>query len=163
MSPEIQNEFIEILGINVRFEIITLVSTVSRFLQRSNNPDITIYVDCESGSSSSGFLIDFIETKIKTAERFNFMNCRGQAYVHAATMTGKYTGLQQRIKNINVHVEFVPCSRKLTKPRLRSCGFGENEFRDFLRHTGIFSSMSTHRWEVLLAAIGKSFQRLDTR
>ncbi|GFY45574.1 hypothetical protein TNIN_157431 [Trichonephila inaurata madagascariensis] len=64
--------------------------------------------------------IDFIEMKNKTAEGISdmigkadgldIMNCRGQAYVNAATMTGCHTGVQQRIKNINHNAEFVPCS-----------------------------------------------------
>ncbi|GFY45698.1 integrase catalytic domain-containing protein [Trichonephila inaurata madagascariensis] len=38
------------------------------------------------------------------------MNCREQAYDNAATMAGCYTGVQQRIKDINPNAEFVPCS-----------------------------------------------------
>ncbi|GFY67730.1 hypothetical protein TNIN_351871 [Trichonephila inaurata madagascariensis] len=72
--------------------------------------------------------IDFIEMKNKTAEGISdmivsklkadgldIMNCRGQAYVNAATMTGCHTGVQQRIKNINHNAEFVPCSNHFLK------------------------------------------------
>ncbi|CAH2103205.1 unnamed protein product [Euphydryas editha] len=37
-------------------------------------------------------------------------NCRGQAYDNAAVMARRHSGVQQTIKEINLKVEFVPCS-----------------------------------------------------
>ncbi|GFQ72449.1 uncharacterized protein TNCT_694111 [Trichonephila clavata] len=50
-----------------------------------------------------------IVRKLK-ADGLDIMNCRGQAYDNAATIAGCHTGVQQRIKDINPNVEFVPCS-----------------------------------------------------
>ncbi|XP_065679772.1 zinc finger MYM-type protein 1-like [Hydra vulgaris] len=37
-------------------------------------------------------------------------NCRGQSYDNASNMSGRYTGLQARIKKVNPLATFVPCS-----------------------------------------------------
>ncbi|XP_065645449.1 uncharacterized protein LOC136075929 [Hydra vulgaris] len=37
-------------------------------------------------------------------------NCRGQSYDNASNMSGRYTGLQARIKEVNPLATFVPCS-----------------------------------------------------
>jgi hypothetical protein len=37
-------------------------------------------------------------------------DCRGQSYDNASNMTGKYSGVQARIKEENPVAEFVPCS-----------------------------------------------------
>ena len=37
-------------------------------------------------------------------------NCRGQSYDNASNMSGVYSGLQARIKQVNPLVVFVPCS-----------------------------------------------------
>ncbi|XP_008178879.1 zinc finger MYM-type protein 1-like [Acyrthosiphon pisum] len=37
-------------------------------------------------------------------------NCRGQSYDNASNMSGMYTGLQARIKEVNPLATFVPCS-----------------------------------------------------
>lgn len=67
--------------------------------------------------------IDFIETKGETAEEItqlilnkiesdglDIQNCRGQSYDNAAVMAGRHTGVQARIKEMNLKAEFVACS-----------------------------------------------------
>uniref|UniRef100_A0A8D8TQM6 Zinc finger MYM-type protein 1 n=1 Tax=Cacopsylla melanoneura TaxID=428564 RepID=A0A8D8TQM6_9HEMI len=36
-------------------------------------------------------------------------DCRGQSYDNASNMSGKYNGLQAKIKEISPHAEYVPC------------------------------------------------------
>ncbi|GFS59101.1 hypothetical protein TNCV_69861 [Trichonephila clavipes] len=63
----------------------------------------------ETKNKTTEGISDMIESKLK-ADGLDIMNCRGQAYDNAATMAGCHTGVQQRIKNINLNAEFVPCS-----------------------------------------------------
>lgn len=95
------------------------------------------------------------------------MNCRGQAYDNAATMAGCHTGVQQRIVDINPDAEFVPCSNhslNLVCVHAASVEVTSVTFFGTLERCYAFFAASTHRWEVLLAATGKSFKRLqDTR
>ncbi|XP_051788408.1 zinc finger MYM-type protein 1-like [Erpetoichthys calabaricus] len=134
MSPEIQNEFIAILGNKVRQHIIGQIKKAKYYsIIFNSTPDIShkdqtsqvlryIVIENQEVQVVESF-IDFIETKDKTAEGISKMilskleadgldisNCRGQAYDNAAVMAGRHSGVQQRIKEINPKVEFVPCS-----------------------------------------------------
>ena len=37
-------------------------------------------------------------------------DCRGQCYDNASNMSGKYTGVQARIKALSPYADYVPCS-----------------------------------------------------
>lgn len=119
--------------------------------------------------------IDFIDTKNKTvegisdmiksklyADGLNIMNCSGQAYDNAATMTGCHTVVQQWIKDSNPNAKFVLCSNHSLN-LVCLCSFRGGKFGDFLWYARTllrFFSMSTHRWEVFLSATGKSLKRI---
>ena len=50
-------------------------------------------------------VVDFLnENKIPLS------NCRGQSYDNASNMSGRYTGLQARIHQLNEFVIYVPCA-----------------------------------------------------
>lgn len=187
MSPEIQNEFIEILGNKVRQKIIGRVQKAKYYsMIFDSTPDIShkdqtsqvlryVMIENREVRVVESF-IDFIETKNKTAEGISemilskldadgldIMNCRGQAYDNAATMAGRQTGVQQRIKYINPNAEFVPCSNhSLNLVCLHAASVEVNSVTFFgtLERCYAFFSMSTHRWEVLIAATGKSLKRV---
>ena len=40
----------------------------------------------------------------------NLDNCRGQSYDNASTLSGKYTGVQTRLKALNPLIHHIPCS-----------------------------------------------------
>ena len=42
--------------------------------------------------------------------RIDIADCRGLATDNASNMSGIYTGLQQRLKETNHHINFVPCA-----------------------------------------------------
>lgn len=63
----------------------------------------------ETKSKTAGGISDMIVSKLK-ADGLDIMNCRKQAYDDAATMAGRHTGVQQRIKDINPYAQFIPCS-----------------------------------------------------
>ncbi|GBP08864.1 hypothetical protein EVAR_78261_1 [Eumeta japonica] len=49
-------------------------------------------------------LLDFL-----SESGIDIKDCRGQSYDNASNMSGKYTGLQARIKEINKYAEYIPC------------------------------------------------------
>lgn len=134
LSPQIQNEFINIVGDKVRQTIIQQVKNAKYYaIIFDSTPDIShtdqtsqvlryVFIENQEVKVKESF-IDFIETKNKNAEfitnmildklksdGLDIMDCRGQAYDNAAVMAGKQSGVQKRIKDINPHAQFVPCS-----------------------------------------------------
>lgn len=191
MSPQIQNEFIAILGNNVRQHIIEQIKRAKYYsIIFDSTPDLShkdqtsqvlryVLIENQEVKVVESF-IDFIETKDKTAEGISNMilnklqadgldisNCRGQAYDNAAVMAGKHSGVQQRIQEINPKAEFVPCSNhslNLVCLHAASVEASSVTFFGTLERCYSFFATSTHRWEVLIAATGKSLKRVqDTR
>ncbi|CAH0400600.1 unnamed protein product [Chilo suppressalis] len=191
MSSETQNEFIVILGDHVRQQIYRQIKKAKYYsIIFDSTPDIShrdqtsqvlryVVIENQEVRVVESF-IDFIETKSKTAgdiaemilkklnsDGLDIMDCRGQAYDNAAVMAGKHTGVQERIKDINLKAEFVPCSNhslNLVCLHAASVEAKSVTFFGTLERCYAFFSMSTHRWEVLLAATGKSLKRIqDTR
>lgn len=188
MSPQIQNEFINILGDNVRQQIFCQVKKAKYYsIIFDSTPDVShkdqtsqvlryLKIENQKVVVVESF-IDFIETKNKTAEGISdmilsklkadgldIMDCRGQAYDNAAVMAGKYTGVQQRLKDINPKAEFIPCSNhSLNLVCLHAAAVEPNSVTFFgtLERIYSFFSVSTHRWEVLLGTSGKALKRLQ--
>nr|XP_047144727.1 zinc finger MYM-type protein 1-like [Hydra vulgaris] len=79
-------------------------------------------------------------------------NCRGQSYDNASNMSGRYTGLQARIKKVNPLATFVPCSAhslNLVGECAVDCCIYASEFFILLQNIYKFFSASTYRWEIL--------------
>ncbi|XP_060845353.1 zinc finger MYM-type protein 1-like [Rhopalosiphum padi] len=79
-------------------------------------------------------------------------DCRGQSYDNASNMSGQYSGVQARIKEINPLVYYVPCSAH----SLNLVGISSAEscsqasmFFGFIQQLYNFFSASTHRWSIL--------------
>ena len=191
LSPTIQNEFIEILGENVRCKILMQVKEAKYFsMIFDSTPDISrkdqtsqvlryVMIDGNKVKVVESF-IDFIETKGKTAENISTMileklekdgidiqNCRGQAYDNAAVMAGQHTGVQKRIKEINQKAEFVACtnhSLNLAGVHAASVAVNSITFFGCVERLFVFFSSSTHRWNVLTSVTGQSVKRIiETR
>lgn len=67
-------------------------------------------------------------------------------------MSGMYTGLQARIKEVNPLATFVPCSAhslNLVGECAVDCCRNASEFFNLLQNIYKFFSSSTHRWEIL--------------
>jgi hypothetical protein len=83
-------------------------------------------------------------------------DCRGQSYDNAANMSGQYSGVQTRIKEVNNLAEFVPCSAHslnlVGTVAAESCFMAISYFQ-FLQQVYNFFSSSTYRWNLLLSAI----------
>ena len=45
-----------------------------------------------------------------TKYNINLHNCRGQSYDNASNLSGKYTGVQARLKALNPLIHYISCS-----------------------------------------------------
>ncbi|XP_031334591.1 zinc finger MYM-type protein 1-like [Photinus pyralis] len=191
LSPEIQNEFINLLGDHVRRRIISDVNDAKYFsIIFDSTPDISHkdqtsqvirYVKI-SGTEVEVVesFIDFIETHGKTAEQISSMilkkletdgldiqNCRGQAYDNAATMAGIRNGVQSKIREINPKATFIPCSNhslNLAGVHAASVSASSVTFFGTLERIFVYFSSSTQRWDALLQVTKQGVKRLvDTR
>lgn len=85
-------------------------------------------------------------------------NCRGQCYDNSSNMSGCYTLLQARIRELNKFTIYVPCaghSLNLVGVKTAECGPQIVSFFDFVQRWYSFFSASTHRWNVLTSSLGK--------
>ena len=86
-------------------------------------------------------------------------NCRGQSYDNASNMSGRYTGLQARIRELNEFAIYIPCaghSLNLVGVKAAECGTQIVSIFDFVQCLYSVFSASTHRWNVLTSSLGKN-------
>ncbi len=103
---------------------------------------------------------DMLDLVKKTLELhgINIKDCRGQSYDNASNMSGVYTGLQARIKELNPLAEYVPCaghSLNLVGVAAAESCVTAVSFFGYLQQLYNFFSASTHRWEVLKSKLEK--------
>ena len=174
LSANVCDELIHIMAKKVTDEIIAEVK-VSKYYSISvdSTPDLS-HIDqltfilryvTREGSPVERF-VKFIEIHGHGAEylastvldtlrdnEISIMDCRGQTYDNASNMAGKYTGLQQRIKDINPLAEFIPCAghslNLVGSCAAESCIWAITFF-GFLQQLYNFFSASTYRWKVLI-------------
>lgn len=110
------------------------------------------------------------EVTCNTLKHFNIPieDCRGQSYDNASNMSGQYTGLQARIREINPLAMYVPCvahSLNLVGVHAVQCCPEATKFFCNLQHLYTFFSASTHRWDVLMSHLSsksKTLKRINT-
>ncbi|CAM4475658.1 unnamed protein product [Caretta caretta] len=79
-------------------------------------------------------------------------NLRGQGYDNGSNMKGKENGVQQIILDINPRAFFIPCSAhslNVVVSDAAKCCLEATAFFDLVQHVYVYSSASTHHWEVL--------------
>jgi len=82
----------------------------------------------------------------------NIEDCRGQSYDNAKNMSGVYSGMQARIRQVAKYAEFIPCSAhslNLVGANAAQCSENGQSFFFLLENLFVFFSSSTHRWEIL--------------
>ena len=82
----------------------------------------------------------------------DLLNCKGQSYDNASNMSGKYNGLQARLKNRNKAAHYIPCSThslNLVGNYAAECCTSASIYFDLIQNIYVFFSASTHRWNVL--------------
>ena len=80
----------------------------------------------------------------------NLDNCRGESYDNASNLSGKYTGVQARLKALKPLIHYIPCSEH-TLNLIGSCAaescINAVSFSDFLQNFYKFFFASTKRWD----------------
>ena len=91
----------------------------------------------------------------KTA--FALSDCRGQSFDNGSNMSGKYSGLQARIRERNSLADYIPCFAN----SLNQVGHSAvdnisaaSKFFELVENIYCFFSASTHRWELLVNVLG---------
>ena len=83
-------------------------------------------------------------------------DCHGQSYGNASNMSGCYTGLQARIKEINEFAEYRPCaghSLNLVGVAAASCCQPAVSYFGFVNRLYTFVAASTNRSAVLVSSL----------
>ncbi|XP_036345894.1 zinc finger MYM-type protein 1-like [Rhagoletis pomonella] len=171
LSKTICDEFIEIMADKVRQTIIEEMRTAKYYsIIVDSTPDIyhtdqlafvNRYVK-DDGSPVERFL-HFIENPgHKSEELFaevynglmsldlDIMDCRGQSYDTAANMSGIYSGLQARIKEINDYADYAPCGGhnvNLAGTHAAESCTEASAYFGVLQSVYTFFTGSTNRWE----------------
>ncbi|KAL4130987.1 hypothetical protein QTP88_008347 [Uroleucon formosanum] len=99
----------------------------------------------------SAELFDVVNDLIKRYG-LDWSNCKGQSYDNANNMSGSYSGLQARVKEINNLIYFVPCAAySLNFVGTRAVDSSKEAVKYFglMQHLFTFFTISTHRWEIL--------------
>lgn len=191
LSPQIQNEFINLLGKKVRDEIIKeiqqakyyciIFDSTPDFSHKDQLSQIIRYVKYSNGKYVlEERFVDFINTKNKTGEAIaaeikkkiiadglKLENIRGQGYDNGRNMSGKYKGVQAIISNENSLARFFPCcahSLNLLGVNAASADNYTTKFFRTIQSLYNFFSSSTDRWEKISLLINVSLKKhSDTR
>eukprot|EP00794_Sanderia_malayensis_P015939 gene15939-biopygen13560 len=84
--------------------------------------------------------------------------CRGQSYDNASNMSGKYTGVQARIKEVNSCAPYMPCasySLNLVGNVAAECCREAVSFFSIVSEVYNFFSSSTYRWDSMKENLAK--------
>ena len=100
-----------------------------------------------TGQELATVLLHFLKEK-----DIDIADCRGQSYDNASNMSGKYNGMQAKIREVNSLALFIPCcahSLNLVGQCAVDCCPVAMAFIDFVQSLYVFFSASTHRWSLL--------------
>ncbi|XP_050512012.1 zinc finger MYM-type protein 1-like [Diabrotica virgifera virgifera] len=186
LSKDICNELLNILSNRVIDEIVRQIKA-NKYCSISvdSTPDIThhdqltvILKYCDNKGNPVERLVGFYKNTGHSSQQFeetvigmleslklDIKNCRGQSYDNASNMSGKYSGLQERIKAYNDLAIFVPCaahSLNLVVQNAADCCLEATFFFMLVQAIYNFFSVSTHRWELLSRAIKDSAESGQT-
>lgn len=171
-------EFIHLIASSILDHIISEIKSCKYYsVSLDSTPDIshidqlTLIVRYVLPSGPVERFVKFLDMEGHTAEQLaqsllNFLSesgidikdCRGQSYDNASNMSGKYSGLQARIKEINMYAEYIPClahSLNLVAKCAAECCTEASSFFNFVDNLYTFFSASTHRWGLLTNALKK--------
>ena len=88
----------------------------------------------------------------------NIQNCHGQSYDNASNMSGKYNGLQAKVKNLCEYADFIPCfGHSLNLIGTCSAEVCQQAVLFFSFLSGLYSffAASTSPWDLLMKAINE--------
>ncbi|KAL4082575.1 hypothetical protein QTP88_027605 [Uroleucon formosanum] len=96
-------------------------------------------------------------------------NCRGQSYDNASNMSGKYSGLQARMKEVSPLAEYAPCSAHSVNLVGQCAADSSQESTAFfclMQNIYVFFSSSTSRWTTFISHTSTNItlkRKSDTR
>lgn len=139
-TPDVSH--VDQLTVIVRYVPSKTYEPVERFLT-------LLPISGHTGILLANTLLQFLEKK-----GINIKFCRGQSYDNASNMSGKYEGMQAKIKEVCPQAEYVPCaahSLNLVGVAAVNCCVKAASFFDFLNNIYTFFAASTARWAFLLS------------
>lgn len=111
-----------------------------------------LQIASHTAENLAGSLLTYLET-----QTIDFMDCRGQSYDNASNMSGRYSGMQARLRAINPLAFYIPCtthSLNLVGLSAVDCCTDVVNFFGFVQQLYTFFSASTRRWSVLSDCLG---------
>ncbi|KAL4108068.1 hypothetical protein QTP88_018325 [Uroleucon formosanum] len=181
-------QFISIMSEKVLETIIKEVKAATYFsISIDSTPDIThidqlsfiiryVLPNGEPVERFIGFIDDaghkaesLTEAIFSILKKYDLNVCflRGQSYDNAKNMSGIYSGVQARIKDVISLADFVPCSAhslNLVGMCAASCCEEANNFFSFTQNLYVYFSSSTYRWSLLKKYNNSTLKSLsDTR
>ncbi|XP_050530959.1 zinc finger MYM-type protein 1-like [Daktulosphaira vitifoliae] len=188
LSANICEEFIELMGKQIFFYIIKELKKSKYYsICVDSTPDVShtdqlvfvvryttdkgpierflLFIPIEQHKSEylSEVVINFLHE-----HNVDIQDCRGQSYDNASNMSGQYSGLQARIREINKYAIYIPCaghSLNLVGTKAAECVPEVVAYFYLVQKLYTFFSLSTNRWQQLLSALGpenKTLKSLST-
>lgn len=177
ISSTIVEELIELMADQVRTTIVSELKEAKYFsVSVDSTPDLshvdqlTVIVRYLLHGKAVERFLSFLQLESHTAEnlasnlltyfetqKIDFMDCRGQSYDNASNMSGRYSGMQARLRAINPLAFYVPCtahSLNLVGLSAVDCCTDAVSFFGFVQALYNFFSASTHRWSILSDCLG---------
>ena len=194
LSKTICEEYISLIGSSLHNSIICELKN-NKYHEKINKINHAIFLDSTLDISNVGQLtlivryvlptgpvegfIKFLDMDSHNAEHLqdklltflnengiDIKNFRGQRYDNASNMSGRYNGLQARIKQLNEFAKYVPCFAhilNLVGKCAAKCCEEANIFFAFFENIYTFFSASTNRWGLLTAALSNGNQTLTIK
>lgn len=127
------------------------LSFILRYVQESGEPKERFVEFLGNCGHKSKELAEVV-FKFLNDHGLDIQNCRGQSFDNASNMSGTYSGLQARLKEVNPLIFYVPCSAhslNLVGSSAAECCKLAKDFFALLQLLFNFFSSSTHRWAIL--------------
>lgn len=159
MSQKVQNEIIKEVKHAKYYSIITdstpdishvdQLCLVIRYVDHDNLPVERFLTFIPTQSHRAEHLFDTISACLKDLN-LDILDCRGQSYDNASNMSGRYLGLQARLKAVNPYAIYVPCaahSLNLVGSNAAEVNLRVSKFFSLVQQIYNFFTVSTHRWQ----------------
>lgn len=188
LSPAIQNEIVDCLATKLKRSLtdeiksapfFSIIIDTTQDISKVDQLSIVIryvFLGKDSGSTSKllikesflGFtklegqdassMVDHITSSL-LALKLDITNCRGQGYDGASVMSGAYTGVQKRIKDLEKTALYVHCAAHNLNLVVKDAVTGIKEIDSFfsiLQDIYNFFGVSINRWDLLASITGES-------
>lgn len=172
LSSTICEEIVHLIGQNVLNEIVSRIKKSKYYsVSLDSTPDVghmdqltVIFRYMEGSTPVERFLLFLPNQGHKAEDIFNALmvflrehdidlkNCRGQSYDNASVMSGKYNGVQAKIRELNNLALWIPCaahSLNLVAKAAAECCSSAIAFFNFLEELYVFFTSSTCRYNLL--------------